>query len=293
MEDRLVEFQRLSGVSGCIPIPALHDGQEAKDFLPQFSSRTRLLQQAINQVKYNNQEILRLKDKHKEATLNDQEKKISDEITRLIDQSNVLSKTVADQLNTMKDDVEESKKNDPDEPETRMKIISHQSLSNKFSDMLKESQAVQLEYKSAVKEKLARQAKIYDNTLSPDELEDIVNDPEGMAKLISSKMVGGANTRIQNAVSDLQDKYKDILKLEQSVEIVHQMFVDMAMLVHANGELVNSIEINVSQARDYVDNAVKRLDDGQQAHKQASKMKWMMMVCCIIFIAIILFVFVF
>ena len=43
-----------------------------------------------------------------------------------------------------------------------------------------------------------------------------------MAKLISSKMVGGANTRIQNAVSDLQDKYKDILKLEQVPFIINQ-----------------------------------------------------------------------
>jgi len=98
MEDRLIEFQRLSGVTGVVPIPAIQEGQESRDFLPHFSSRTRLLQQAINQVRYNNQEILKLKDKHKEATLNDQEKKISDEITKLIDQSNVLSKTVADQL---------------------------------------------------------------------------------------------------------------------------------------------------------------------------------------------------
>jgi len=59
-----------------------------------------------------------------------------------------------------------------------MKIVSHQSLSNKFSAILKESQAVQLEYKSAVKDKLARQAKIYDNTLSNEQLEEIVNDPE-------------------------------------------------------------------------------------------------------------------
>jgi len=65
-----------------------------------------------------------------------------------------------------------------------MKIISHQSLSNKFSEMLKESQHVQLEYKSAVKEKLARQAKIYDNTLSQDELEDIINDPEVILSLM-------------------------------------------------------------------------------------------------------------
>ena len=59
-----------------------------------------------------------------------------------------------------------------------MKIVSHQALSHKFSAILKESQAVQLEYKAAVKDKLARQAKIYDNSLSNEQLEEIVNDPE-------------------------------------------------------------------------------------------------------------------
>lgn len=215
MEDRLFEFHRISGVSSVVSILPPQPGEDAGDFLPQFSKRTKLLQQALNQVRYNNQEILRQKDKHKEATTNEAEKKISDEITRLIDQNNVLSKTVADQLSSMKDDVEQSKKDDPSEPETKMKIVSHQSLSNKFSAILKESQAVQLEYKSAVKDKLARQAKIYDNSLSQEQLEEIVNDPEGMDKLISQKMIGGTNSRVQNAVSDMQEKYKDILKLEQ------------------------------------------------------------------------------
>lgn len=36
-----------------------------------------------------------------------------------------------------------------------------------------------------------------------------------MAKLISSKMIGGAHTKMQNAVSDIQDKYRDIIKLER------------------------------------------------------------------------------
>ena len=54
------------------------------------------------------------------------------------------------------------------------------------------------------------------------------------------------------------------------------MFVDMAMLVHANGELIDSIELNVCEARDYVEKAVDRLDDGKKAHQQAQKvsLKW-------------------
>jgi syntaxin 1B/2/3 len=288
MEDRLIEFHRISGVHSVVAIPPPQPGEDAGDFLPQFSKRTKLLQQALNQVRYNNQEILKQKDKHKEATTNENEKKISDEITRLIDQNNVLSKTVADQLSAMKDDVEQSKKDDPSEPETKMKIVSHQSLSNKFSAILKESQAVQLEYKSAVKDKLARQAKIYDNSLSNEQLEEIVNDPEGMDKLISQKMIGGTNSRVQNAVSDMQEKYKDILKLEQSVQVMHQMFQDMALLVHANGELINSIELNINDARDYVKKANVRLADGMEDHKKAKKMQWMMMLCCLIVVGVLL-----
>ena len=52
---------------------------------------------------------------------------------------------------------------------------------------------------------------------------------------------------------------------------MHQMFVDMSMLVHANGALIDSIESNVNDARDYVKKAVVKLDDGQQSHKSAKK----------------------
>jgi len=163
-----------------------------------------------------------------------------------------------------------------------MKIVSHQSLSNKFSDVIKETQAVQLEFKSAVKEKLARQAKIYDNKLTPEEVEEIINSPEGMANLIQSKMVGGANSKMMNAVSDIQDKYKDIIKLERSVEVMHQMFVDMSLLVHANGELINSIEANVNDSKDYVAKAVVKLSTAKQDHQTAKKLYWCLMAMCLI-----------
>ena len=38
------------------------------------------------------------------------------------------------------------------------------------------------------------------------------------------------------------DKYKDVLKLEKSVEELHQMFLDMAFLVEQQGEMLDQIE---------------------------------------------------
>jgi t-SNARE complex subunit (syntaxin) len=262
---------------------------DTQALIPQFSSKVKLLQQALNQVKFNNEEILRLKDKHAAATLNEQEKKISDELNRLIDQNNALCKTVKDQLGLLQTEVEESKKNEPDEPETRAKIINYQALSSKFSDIIKESQNVQLDFKASVKSKIGRQAKIVDSSLTDAQVEEITNDPEGAAKLLSSKMLGAGHTKLQNAVSDIQDKYKDILKLERSVEIMHQMFVDMSILVHAQGQIIDSIALNLSDAKSYVNKGVGKLANAQDSHKKSRTLQCYILLCIIIGVTILLF----
>ena len=63
-----------------------------------------------------------------------------------------------------------------------MKTTSYQALSNKFSDVLKESQNIQVSFKAAVREKITRQAKIIDDKLTEDQIEEICNDPEVIHK---------------------------------------------------------------------------------------------------------------
>jgi len=122
-----------------------------------------------------------------------------------------------------------------------MKATSYQALTAKFQEVLKDSQAIQSEFKSAVKGKIARQAKMVDDTLTAQQIEEICNDPEvkiltiveqyqqiaswyqGAAKLMASKMYGQGHTKLQNAVSDIQDKYKDILKLEAVKTKTHSL----------------------------------------------------------------------
>jgi t-SNARE complex subunit (syntaxin) len=67
-----------------------------------------------------------------------------------------------------------------DEPETRIKEMSYKAIKNKFAEVLKEAQNVQIDYKTSVKSKMARQVKLVDNTLTPDQVEEICNDPQVM-----------------------------------------------------------------------------------------------------------------
>ena len=54
-----------------------------------------------------------------------------------------------------------------------------------------------------------------------------------------------AQDPVAHAYLNVSDKLQDVLKLERSVEELHQMFVDMANLVEAQGEMLDSIEHQV------------------------------------------------
>ena len=52
---------------------------------------------------------------------------------------------------------------------------------------------------------------------------------------------------------------------------MHQMFLDMAMLVTAQGEMLNNIELNVQDSKAYMGKSIGRLEDAKKDHIAARK----------------------
>ena len=65
-----------------------------------------------------------------------------------------------------------------------------------------------------MKSKVKRQVAILDSEMTPREVENTVNDPQALKKLMEKKLMGKAHLRTVNAVNDIKDKYNDILVLE-------------------------------------------------------------------------------
>jgi syntaxin 1B/2/3 len=61
-----------------------------------------------------------------------------------------------------------------------------------------------------------------------------------------------SHTKLENAVLDLEERQKELMKLEKSVNQVHQLFVQFAILVNAQGEIVDNICENISEAKNNV-----------------------------------------
>lgn len=57
----------------------------------------------------------------------------------------------------------------------------------------------------------------------------------------------------KQALADVQARHQDIMKLEESVRELRDLFIEMAVLVESQGTMVDRIEYNVGNAADYVE----------------------------------------
>jgi t-SNARE complex subunit (syntaxin) len=57
-----------------------------------------------------------------------------------------------------------------------------------------------------------------------------------------------------------ESKYKDVVLLHSSVEQLHGLFVDLALIVNQQGEMLDQIEYHVKQAKEDVEEANVEID---------------------------------
>ncbi|KAI1285753.1 Syntaxin-1A -like protein [Halotydeus destructor] len=84
--------------------------------------------------------------------------------------------------------------------------------------------------------------------------EGLVNPPmaftQGIILLPGSQSSAASQ---QRRLADIEARQADIVHLEQSLRDLQDLFLDMALLVDSQGDLVDRIEHHVQQSRDFVD----------------------------------------
>ena len=90
-------------------------------------------------------------------------------------------------------------------------------------------------------------------------------DPMTNALIISF----GKNCRAVTA--KVAGKYQGVKMLEQSVAELHQMFLDFALLVEQQGEVLNNIELQVGQAVDHIEDGNKEVHQAIEVQKSVRK----------------------
>ncbi|XP_066551622.1 syntaxin-1A [Amia ocellicauda] len=161
----------------------------------------------------------------------------------------------------------------------RIRKTQHSTLSRKFVEVMSEYNATQSDYRERCKGRIQRQLEITGRNTTNDELESML-ESDNPAIFTSGIIMDSSITK--QAMNEIETRHTEIIKLENSIRELHGMFVDMAMLVESQGEMIDRIEYNVEHSVDYVERAVSDTKKAVKYQSKARRKKIMIIVCCVV-----------
>ncbi|VDI60328.1 syntaxin 1A, partial [Mytilus galloprovincialis] len=121
-------------------------------------------------------------------------------------------------------------------------------------------------------------------TTTDEQLEDMLES--GNPKIFTQDIIMETQ-QAKQTLADIEARHNDIIKLENSIRELHDMFMDMAMLVEQQGEMIDRIEYNVEQAVDYIETAKMDTKKAVKYQSKARRKKIMIIICLAVLVVVI------
>lgn len=222
--------------------------------MPEFFAQVEEVKAVIEVIKQTTERIREMNQEALLATAPEREAELSNELKPLVRDTNQRAAHGKRLLQGMKEETKARKgKAGTSQSDVRIRENLCNTLTRVFVDVMKEYQNAQTKYKSDIKKKLTRQVQIVKPDVTEDEIDAIVKSGKGAGQVYSEVILTGVADDIRNAYATVEDKFQDVLALEQSIQDLHQMFLDFALIVEAQGEMLDQIEYQVKSAADYIE----------------------------------------
>ncbi|XP_072538584.1 syntaxin-2 [Salminus brasiliensis] len=171
--------------------------------------------------------------------------------------------------------------------DVRIQRTQYTVLSRKFVEVMTQYNETQVSFRERSKSRIQRQLEITGRLTTNEELEDMLES--GNPSIFTSDIISDSQITRQ-ALNEIESRHKDIIRLESSIKELHEMFMDMAMLVETQGEMIDNIEKNVSNAVDYVSKANEECKKAVRYQKRARRKKVYLAICLAVCAVVVLLV---
>ncbi|XP_019939445.2 syntaxin-3 [Paralichthys olivaceus] len=275
MKDRLAQLKEKSDAGGDdIEVPV-----ENEAFMDDFFTQIEDIRISIDKVDESITEIKKLYSTILSAPTSDQ--KTQDDVEALTNEIKKSANNARNKLKSIERQLE-SNTDDRASADLRIRKSQHGILAKKFVEVMTKYNEAQVDFRDKSKGRIARQLEITGKATTDDELEEMLeggNSAVFTAGIMDSKIN-------QQALNEIEARHKDIMRLESSIKELHDMFVDIAMIVENQGGMIDRIESNMDQSVGFVERAVA---DTKKAAKfqQEARRKQMMIFCCCVILALI------
>ncbi|PIC39440.1 hypothetical protein B9Z55_011126 [Caenorhabditis nigoni] len=154
----------------------------------------------------------------------------------------------------------------------RIRKTQHSTLSRRFVEVMTDYNKTQTDYRERCKGRIQRQLDIAGKQVGDEDLEEMIES--GNPGVFTQGIITDTQ-QAKQTLADIEARHNDIMKLESSIRELHDMFMDMAMLVESQGEMVDRIEYNVEHAKEFVDRAVADTKKAVQYQSKARRVRFL------------------
>ncbi|XP_019362619.1 PREDICTED: syntaxin-2 isoform X1 [Gavialis gangeticus] len=255
---------------------------EKDHFMDEFFQQVEDLRNSIDDISQNVEEV---KKKHSIIlSAPNPEGKTKEELEDLNKEIKKIANKVRAKLKTIEQSFEQDENANRTSVDLRIRKTQHTVLSRKFVEVMTEYNETQTLFRERSKGRIQRQLEITGKTTTDEELEEMLES--GNPSIFTSDIILDSQITRQ-ALNEIESRHKDIMKLESSIRELHDMFIDMAMFVETQGEMINNIEKNVMNASNYVESAKDKTKIAAKYQSKARRKKWIIVIVSLVLLAII------
>ncbi|EPB89820.1 hypothetical protein HMPREF1544_03341 [Mucor circinelloides 1006PhL] len=155
------------------------------------------------------------------------------------------------------------------------------ALKKRFLDTIQRYQDVERNYQLKYRQRIERQIRIVKPDASQDEVDDIIDSDDTPQVFAQSLMNASRQGQSKAVLSEVQTRHDDIKHIEKTIVELHQLFMDMQMMVEQQGEVLNTVEQNADDTVVQLKEGNSQLTRAIALAKSTRAKKWCCLFLCI------------
>ncbi|CAL5200526.1 unnamed protein product [Lathyrus oleraceus] len=169
----------------------------------------------------------------------------------------------------------------------RARMNMTNSLTKKFRDLMTEFQTLRQRIQDEYREVVERRVITVTGTRPDDETIDHLIETGNSEQIFQQAILEAGRGQVVNTVEEIQERHDAVKEIEKKLLDLHQIYLDMAVLVDAQGEILDNIESQVVNTTDHVKSGNDSLHIAKSLQKKSRKC---MMIAIILILLIAIFI---
>ncbi|XP_005389296.1 PREDICTED: syntaxin-11 [Chinchilla lanigera] len=158
----------------------------------------------------------------------------------------------------------------------RISHAQYSALTRAFQQAMHEYNQAEMKQRDNCKIRIQRQLEIMGKDVSGEQIEDMFE--QGKWDVFSENLLADVKGA-RAALSEIESRHRELLRLESRIRDVHELFLQMAVLVEQQADALNVIEFNVQRTRDYTGEAKAQVRRAVQ-YKRRNPCRTICCFCC-------------